>query len=1004
MLTRPGEHSMESNNKSEIRRKKMNEELIIPLIILAFLVCAWFVYLNENQAWISTFEQVISWMTNPTINYTPVQIVGLPLAFLATIEVIILGYLSSCLLLPHEKSPALKLISVLGLGFGLTGLLTIVLAIFGNLYQLTLNVVILLLCIGFLSVIVYKQRGRERPSVKKFLTDSFSIKKIVKLPSPRSWLLAYLAIGIIFFFCFYNALLTLIAHWDATVYHAVMAVIMYDSNGIPVIAGPSIGIEMSANFPPLFSAIGSFYYIQIGAVEDIFLRSIPPIMGVLTCLATYKIGEIIAGKKYGLISALFLVMTPLFFRYSFYATSYSTLAFFCTVSILFLLLAIRERRMRYWTLCGLFYGFALLTAYIALYLAPFFIMALIFYFFKRKKEFRVNLKYASVLVLSTLLIGSVWYLRNWVVLGNPIYPNAYDFFGGINIDPLIMETTFRGLKWSGANGFFGSETTLFGRIFMFLIYRTHFPAISFLTVAGLALLPTQNKKLWLVSAWPLIASILVFTGLTWAFPRHLVLALPGFALLSALPITKAYEKCEEYDKENRRESGNIVARIRKRLRSLYASDIIRIGLAIVLFVAFLFPSLTLSYVGKVSGDNQHDPPAEDGIWLFKNPNGEKWEVITYIVPEAIGWQWLDEHLKEGERVAAVENRIYQVKNSSNDYFFYLDGWEARQLYNITDPAIMLQFLQSEDVKYILDVAWTRTHGHFDILPLTPFLGSVYFPKILDQKGNPDIYNVGPIENPITINSSTLVSINQEGWSSPQLVNGVYTQSVIAGNNSARLLVATSNLTSVKITYHDIGKDKVSINLRNPYSEKWINGYATIQKENTGKWKIFELLAPLIEEGFAELAIHAFNESFTISRIEAAPFQYPGRVILSSLENETTNSTVPPTLMAYLPMLRGNTTILLQTNSFGKKICVEIFEGVIQPYETTEWWKRHELATRSPNSTISGQVDPSLVWNATQSGLYTLVIVPRERDWEVTRVDLKISVGFGVTYEAEDNGI
>ena len=124
-------------------------------------------------------------------------------------------------------------------------------------------------------------------------------------------------------------------------------------------------------------------------------------------------------------------------------------------------------------------------------------------------------------------------------------------------------------------------------------------------------------------------------------------------------------------------------------------------------------------------------------------------------------------------------------------------------------------------------------------------------------------------------------------------------------------------------------------------------------------------------------------------------------MLSSLENETANATVPPTLMAYLPMLRGNTTVLLQTNSFGKEICIEVFEGVIQPWETTEWWRRHELAIRSPNSTISGQVNPSLEWNARESGLYTLVIVPRERDWEVTRVDLKMSLGFGVTYETDD---
>lgn len=689
----------------------------------------------------------------------------------------------------------------------------------------------------------------------------------------------------------------------------------------------------------------------------------------------------------------------MFFSYSDYATSYSALAFFCTVSIMFLLLGITKRETKYWVACGLFYGFALLTSYIGLYLAPFFAAALAYYLAKNRGHFRIAMKYSLALVLSALAIGSVWYIRNWVLVENPIYPNAYTLFGGINIDPLIMETTINGIKYSGTTSFFASaQPTVLEKIFIFLIYRTYFPAISLFTLLGVALLPYYNKKLWLVSTWPFITAALILSGLTWAFPRHIVFALPGFALLSALPISKALEKCEEYDR-NKGHSGNTVARIRKRLPSFHGSDIIRIALALLVFAAFLFPTLTLSFGGKASMDNQHDLPSDDYMWLFRNPNGEKWSVITYVIPEGIGWKWMDEHLKEGEKVAAVENRIYQIKNSNNSYFFYLDGWEARQLYNITDPAIMLQFFQTQNVKYILDVSWARTHGHFDILPLTQYLGSAFFPKIVDYKGNPDIYNVGPIESPITADSSTLISINMEGWSKPQLVEGTYTQSIIAGNESARLYVATPNLTSVKITYLDVGNDNVSVNLRNPYSRDWILGYGVIPRFNTGGWKTYEFLAPLIEEGCAELALHAYTRNFTISKIEASPFEAPGRFILNSLGNETVNATVPPALMVYLPLLHDNETIAVQTNSFGKEIAIEIFEGVIQPWENTKWWMRHELAAKSPNSTNpdKGIVNPSLWLNATRNSLYTLVIVPKERDWEPTTINLQVSMGAGITY-------
>ena len=981
---------MENDAMLETHKKRVN--LVIPLAILIFLLFAWLVYVYENRIWLTTFQQCISWLANPKINYTPVQIEGIPLAFLATIEILVLGFLASYTLLANEKDALIKFISALGLGVGFTALITIILGILGNLFQLPLNVAIILLCAGFLFVNVYKQKGKEKPSIQEFLKAYFNIRKIRKPANFKFWLLACSAIGAVFFFCFYNALSTIIMHWDATVYHAVMPVIMYENHGIPVIAGPSIGIEMSANFPPLFSALGAFYYVQIGLIEDFYLRAIPPVMGILTLLTTYKIGEVLAGKKYGIIAALFLAITPLFFRYSMYATSYSTLTFFGTISVLFLFLAIINEDKKYWIMCGTFYGFALLTSYLAMYLAPFFVIALIYYFIKKKGYFKISMKNALLLVLSTLLIGGVWYLRNWVLLGNPVYPNGYTLLGGINIDPLIMETTVNGIKWSATTSLFGGEVPLLEKIFVLITYRTHFPTISLLTILGIAILPTQNKKLWLVLAWPLTLIMFILSGVTWGFPRHIVFAMPGFALLSALPILKAVEKCEKYDRNIVRRSKNAFSQIRKRMPSLRKSDLLRIGMVIVLVLALLFPSLTLSMGSKTFMENRYYNPPNNYLWFLENPNAETWAALNVSYSEAVSWNWLNEHLNEGEKVATVENRIYYVKNCSNEYFFYLDGWEARELYNITDPAAILQYLHSENVKYVLDVMWAREHGHFDILPMTQFLRPPYFLKVMDRGGNPDIYEVGPIETPITANSPVMLSINQEGWSEPQLIKGVPAQSVIAGSVLPRLYVDTPNLTSVKVTYLDAGTDKVSINLYNPYSRTTIFDYAVIQKNNTNEWKTREFLAPLSQEGFVEFAFHAYNENFTISKIEAVPFQAKGKVALQSLDGEITTATFPPTLMVYLPIMYYNETVMVQTDSFGKDISLEIFEGVIQPWETTTWWEHHTLVTRSPSLPTYGQANPSLVWKNKKSGLYTMVISLRDGPSQDAKVDLHISIG------------
>jgi len=835
---------------------------------------------------------------------------------------------------------------------------------------------------------------QKQLSIKEIFTPHFSLSLKVP-PNRKFWVPAALAVAVIFFFSFYHALLTVIVHWDAIVYHAALAVIMYNDHAIPVIAGPSIGIEMSANFPPLFSALGAFYYIQIGAVEDFFLRTIPPVMGLLTILATYKIGEVISGKKLGVIAAMLLAATPLFFRYSIYATSYSTLTFFCTVAILFLLHGLVKGNNKYWIASGVFLGFASLTSYLALYLAPFFIFAILCNFIRRKDAFKINLKTAGLFLIAVVVIGGVWYVRNEVTVQNPIYPNAYTVLGGKNIDPLLMNTTINGIKISAANSYFGADNaTFFDQVMTFLTYRTSFPAISLVTVLALVLLLSENRKLKLIAVWPLSLSALVLSGISWGFPRHMVFAMPGFALLSALPIIKALDICQNWDTQA---AQNKLRQVKRRFAFIRKSNLLRLGIVAILFLAFLFPSLTLVMGGKVYEENLGDQvPKNDYLWFLEHPNADTWTVLNRLYPEAAAWEYINANLRVNQKVGTVENRIYYVKNCSNDYFFYLDGWEARNLYNITDPALMVQFLKSQNVTIIVDVLWARAHGHFDILPMTKYLGSPspFFPTIFNNNSNPAIYNVGPFESPITDNSANLVSLSQEGWSQQKYVNGVNTQSVMARNDSVKLYVATPSLTSINITYLDVGNDAVSVNLHDPKTQSWTNGYTVIERNNTGKWRSCQFLVPQGEEGYVELGLYAFGENFVVSKIDATPYQSLDRSVLDSANYNTTmyltNTTLPETLMIYLPIDNGTKKVQVQTDSYGKQVGIEVFDGIIQPWETTNWWSRHSLIVRSPSSIDYGVTDPSLAWEPDKSGYYTLVVVLRQYWVENSMMNLTIT--------------
>ncbi|MCW4000205.1 MAG: glycosyltransferase family 39 protein [Candidatus Bathyarchaeota archaeon] len=975
-------------------------DLTVPLMIVTFLACAWLVYVFINQNWLDALDQVSAWMLKPQVTYTPVAIVGVPWALLATLEVLALGLLWGQLLLGNEKDFVLKLVASVGLGFGLTGLVTIILGIAGNLYAAPLNLAILLAGAVSAAALLYRRRRQKLP-----LIPHFALRLQFKLPpNPKFWLPAALAVAAIFFLVFYHALLTAVVHWDATVYHAAVATMTYRDHALPVLAGPSIGIQMSANFPPLFPALGAFYYTQIGAVEDFYLRAIPPVMGLLAVAATYKIGEVLHGRKLGLLAALFLALTPLFFRYSIYATSYSTLTFFCTMAVLFVLLGIFRGNMKYWVASGVFLGFAALTSYIALYMAPFFLFALVYQFLKHRSLFKLNMKKTAVFLFAVLLVGGVWYARNAVVVGNPIYPNAYTVLGGVNIDPLIMNTTVNGIKNSAANSVFGEvNATAFDQVMTFLTYRTSFPAISLFTLLAVALLPTMNKKFWLLAIWPLSLSALVLSGISWGFPHHLVFAMPGFALLTALPIIKTLDMCKQWDSQAAEKRFRVV---KHRLLSLRKSNIIRLGLVAVLLSAFIFPSLTLVMGGKVYEEDHNNEVPADYLWLLKHPNADTWTVLNRLFPQVQAWEYINANVSAGQKVATIENQLYYVKNCSNDYFFYLDSWEARDLYHITDPELMLQFLRKNNVTIVVDVEWAR--DHFSILPMTKYLGSsLYFPTIFSNNSNLAIYNVGPFDSPITNNSKTTISINQHGWSVPRAISGIQTQSVLANNDSARLFVATRDLTTVKITYLDVGKDALYVNIFNPDSLLW-SELVSIQKTNTGNWKTYEFLVPLSRIGLVELGLYAFNQDFVVSKIEASPYATVKERTAVAYTNSTlnmslTNLTIPNSLFIYLPEIAQNNTLQLVTNTYGKSMVIEVFEGLIQPSETTGWWINHGLAIRSPNSTAFEVINPTLNWNVTKPDYYTVILVFREPWDNNAKVDISINMVVGpnqkfVTYK------
>ena len=918
--------------------------------------------------------EIGNWLANPEIHFTAIHLKGILPAILATIQILILGTIASHAFLKGEDDKFIKRISAIGLGLGLTGFTVILLAMFGVLYRIPLNLAWLFL-VGILLTKAFSQAhgNYNLKSVWTFLKDAFLIWKFERPVISSSSLLIIIPLGGIFLFIFYHALLTPVTHWDATVYHATMAKVMYYNHAFPLIAGHSVGIQMSANYPPLFPGLGAYFYTQIGGVDDFYLRAISPIMALLTILATYKVGKVLAGNTCGKVTALLLSMTPLFILYSIYAINYTMLTFFVITSVLFLLLALTKKNTVYWVMCGVFYGLAMLTSYQALvFFLPSFALVLLYLLIRKGHERKFLIRNTLLLGVSALVIGGIWYLRNTIVLGNPVYPFLYGIFGGKYIDPAVLERTFSGIHWCSVNGFFGKlDPGILERVDFTIFNRSLFPLISVISILGIALVVLQKKReLWMIClAFCLVPLIIISTGVANIFPRYFLFALPGFALICALPIVKVFEKSDQFRR----------------------GYLIKAGIIIVMVLTLIFPTSLAAYGGKGYSGEEWKSPLPDYLLMFTHPGEDPYSALEHFYggsPRA--WGWLNERLKEGEKVGTFENKIYYIKDGSPDYFFYLDGWESQDLYHIYDPENMVQYFGDTNVGYILEPDWIRSWAFYNELPLNTFLGSPYFPVVFEA-GDVVIYNVGPIYDPITVDSPRPISISGKGWSDVQILNGREAKSVLAGSTYPRLAVAALDLTLVGITYLDKGTDRLSLHLFLPQQNEWIHDYVTITKQDSGEWKTFQFLVPIdSERRFIEFGLHAYNEDFTINRIEAVPFQAVGKVSLASLSSEITNTTNPPTLMVYLPLLKKGGKIMVETDSHSQNIRVELFEGIIQPWELSGWCERHIMVAGSPSLPIYGKENPSLICEI-KGGCYTLVIVLWDEYQMSASVDLTVVI-------------
>jgi hypothetical protein len=216
-----------------------------------------------------------------------------------------------------------------------------------------------------------------------------------------------------------------------------------ETKTIPLFYGNGYDISWSGNYPPLFSFLAGYYFMALGNAVPTAFTHISWLYGVLTFLATFLLAEELGLGKFALLSTS-LLTTSSIFTLELTNYGYLTIAwtFYVVTTCLYLVKLLREKNLYNSIILGLSLGALLLSTYLSfIFVAALLILLilgiLIWKVFKRETFRKIKpLVYGSII---GFIIFLPWLIRDYILLGNPVYPWFYDLLDGRGIDPSVMK-------------------------------------------------------------------------------------------------------------------------------------------------------------------------------------------------------------------------------------------------------------------------------------------------------------------------------------------------------------------------------------------------------------------------------------------------------------------------------------------------------------------------------------------------------------------------------------
>ena len=214
---------------------------------------------------------------------------------------------------------------------------------------------------------------------------------------------------------------------DALIYHLAVPKLYLRHHGFFFIPG-----NVFAGYPLL----GEMHYLLALFIQnDILAKAMhyAVLCGTLLGIGLF-IRFLMRENGFPALSMLIFVTIPSVFAVSHAAYNDLFVTFFTLASVYSFLRWSEEKSHIWLILCAIFSGSAAACKYTALLLVPLGCLGILWINFRHKTGALQALRHIALYAAGAFIAGSPFYLKNWIVTGNPFYPFFYDIFGGLGWD------------------------------------------------------------------------------------------------------------------------------------------------------------------------------------------------------------------------------------------------------------------------------------------------------------------------------------------------------------------------------------------------------------------------------------------------------------------------------------------------------------------------------------------------------------------------------------------